>query len=151
MIKLVNGFSKDNYTCNYYNEGNINDLAKKHSTNSLKVFHHNIDSFGKNSTELVSNLECLNFAFDIICLTEVRETSREIIDEVFPDYHIFLDNPNSAKGGIALLLKKNKFNNITELETSTGFNLKGLCNCHQCKIENKWLSFNINNQSVILG
>ena len=28
MIKLVNGFSKDNYTCNYYNEGNINDLAK---------------------------------------------------------------------------------------------------------------------------
>ena len=151
MIKLVNGFSKDNYTCNYYNEGNINDLAKKHSTNSLKVFHHNIDSFGKNSTELVSNLECLNFAFDIICLSEVRETSREIIDEVFHEYHIFLDNPTSAKGGVALLLRKNKFNNITELETSTGFNLKGLCNCQQCKIENKWLRFNINNQSVILG
>ena len=151
MIKLVNGFSKDNYTCNYYNEGNINELAKKHSINSLKVFHLNIDSFDKNSTELVSILECLNFNFDIICLTEVRETSREIIEEVFPEYHIFLDNPNSAKGGVALLLRKNKFNNIIELEPSTGFNLKGLCYCHQCKTENKWLRFNINNQSVILG
>ena len=75
MIKLVNGFSKDNYTCNYYHEASINELSKKHSVNSLKVFHHNIDSFGKNSTELVSNLECLNFNFDIICLTEVRQTT----------------------------------------------------------------------------
>ena len=151
MIKLINGFLKDNYTCNYYNEGNINELAKKHSPNSLKVFHHNIDSFGKNGTELLSNLMCLNFAFDIICLTEVRKTSREIIDEVFPEYHIFVDNPSSAKGGVALLLRKNKFNNITELEPSTGFNLKGLCNCHHCQTENKWLRFNINNQPVILG
>ena len=46
MIKLVNGFSKDNYTCNYYHEASINELSKKHSVNSLKVFHHNIDSFG---------------------------------------------------------------------------------------------------------
>ena len=28
MIKLVNGFSKDNYTCNYYQEESINDLSK---------------------------------------------------------------------------------------------------------------------------
>ena len=50
-----------------------------------------------------------------------------------------------------LLLRKNKFNNITELDPSTGFNHKGVCNCMHCKTENKWLRFNINNQSVILG
>ena len=72
MIKLVNGFSKENYTCSYYQEESINDLSKKHTANSLKVFHNNIDSFGKNSTELISNLECLKFYFDIICLAEVR-------------------------------------------------------------------------------
>ena len=97
MIKLVNGFTKDNYTCNYYQGGSINDLAKKYSVNSLKVFHHNIDSFGKNNSELVSNLECLNFSFDIICLTEVRNTTTGIINMVLPDYHIFLDNPDTAK------------------------------------------------------
>ena len=35
MIKLVNGFSKDNYTCSYYQEESINELSKKHSANSL--------------------------------------------------------------------------------------------------------------------
>ena len=96
MIKLVNVFIKDNFNCKYYQESSINDLAKKHSINSLKVFHHNIDSFGKNNSELISNLECLNFSFDIICLTEVRKTKSEIINMVFPDYHIFLDNPTTA-------------------------------------------------------
>ena len=139
MIKLVNGFSKDNYTCSYYQEESINELSKKHSANSLKVFHNNIDSFGKNSTELISNLECLKFYFDVICLTEVRETSIGIINMVFTDYHVFLDNPNTAKGGVALMVRQNKFNNITELGPNTGFDLKNKCDCMHCKIENKWL------------
>ena len=151
MIKLVNGFSKDNYTCSYYQEEGINDLSKKHSANSLKVFHNNIASFGKNSTELISNLECLKFYFDVICLTEVRKTSIGIINMVFNDYHVFLDNPDTAKGGVALMVRQNKFNNITELCPSTGFDLKNKCDCIQCKIENKWLRFNINGQSVIVG
>ena len=151
MIKLVNGFSKDNYTCSYYQEESINELSKKHSANSLKVFHNNIDSFGKNSTELISNLECLKFFFDIICLTEVRKTSIGIINMVFNDYHVFLDNPDTAKGGVALMVRQNKFNNITELGPSTGFDLKNKCDCTQCKTENKWLRFNINGQAVIVG
>ena len=84
MIKLVNGFSKDNYTCSYYQAESINELSKKHSANSLKVYHNNIESFNKNRTELISNLECLKFQFDIICLTEVRKTSISIINMVSP-------------------------------------------------------------------
>ena len=151
MIKLVNGFSKDNYTCSYYQEESINELSKKHSANSLKVFHHNINSFGKNSTELIANLECLKFSFDIICLTEVRRTSIGIINMVFTDHHIFLENPDTAKGGVALMIRQNKFNNITELDPNTGFDLKNKCDCIQCKIENKWVRFNINGQAVIVG
>ena len=73
MVNLVNGFSKDNYTCNYY----INESI---------------------------NASCLNFQFDIICLTEIRQTNIGMIDLVFPEYHIFIDLPNIAKGGVALLL-----------------------------------------------
>ena len=140
MIKLVNGFSKDNYTCSYYQEESINELSKKHSANSLKVFHNNIESFGKNSTNLIVNLECLKFYFDIIRLTEVRKTSIGIINMVFTDYHVFLDNPDTAKGGVALMIRHNKFSNITELGSSSGFDLKNICDCTHCKTENKWLA-----------
>ena len=62
-----------------------------------------------------------------------------------------LDNPTIAKGGVALLLRKNKFDQITELNSDDNFNLKNKCVCKKCIIENKWLSFKINNQKVILG
>ena len=85
----------------------------------------------------MSNLECLNFTFDILCFTEVRETTTEILKSVFPEYEIYLNNPDTAKGGVALLLRKNELKNITEISPTTGFNLKGVCNCFQCKTENK--------------
>ena len=70
---------------------------------------------------------------------------------VFTDYHVFLDNPGTAKGGVALMIRQNKFSNITELSSSTGFDLKNSCDCIHCQTENKWLSFNINDQPVIVG
>ena len=45
MIKHVNGFSKNNYTCNYYDDENIKQLTKRHVKDSLKIFHVNIESF----------------------------------------------------------------------------------------------------------
>ena len=38
MTKLVNGFSKNNYTCNYFLEESLNNLANKHKADCLKVF-----------------------------------------------------------------------------------------------------------------
>ena len=69
----------------------------------------------------------------------------------FTDHHIYIDKPvskndKSTKGGVALILRKNKFDNITELDP---INLN--CNCSNCKIENKWLSFKIKNQDFIVG
>merc|ERR1711888_380765 len=49
------------------------------------------------------------------------------------------------------MVRQNKFNNITELGPSTGFDLKNKCDCTQCKTENKWLRLNINGQAVIVG
>ena len=150
MIKHVNGFSKNNYTCNYYQENSIQNLYKKHLSDSLKIFHLNIESFKANSRELSSYLKCLSFKFDIICLTEIRKTSVGIINKEFPDFDIFIDNPVLAKGGVAILLRKNKFDQITEIDAQNNFNLK-TCGCNNCHIENKWLSFKIQNQDVILG
>ena len=154
MIKHVNGFSKNNYTCNYYDLNNIHDLSLKHNPNGIKVFHLNIESYSANKAELTAFFKCLNINFDIICLTEVRHTNIGLIERDFDDFHIFLDNARptrGAKGGVAILLKKDKFDQITELDFDPNFNLKNTCTDINCQIENKWLSFKIKNQKVVLG
>ena len=146
MLKHVNGFSKNNYTCGYYQENSIQNLLKKHLPDCLKIFHQNIASFNKNGTHLSFYLKYLSINFDILCLTEIGRTSIGIIDKEFPDHDIFIDNTNTSKGGVALLLRKSKFNNITELDP-----IKLNCTCTKCIVENKWLSFKVDNQEYIIG
>ena len=146
MLKHVNGFSKDNYTCGYYQENSIHNLLKKHLPDCLKMFHQNIASFNKNGTHLSFYLKYLRINFDIICLTEIGRTNIGIIDKEFPDHYIFIDYTTTSKGGVALLLRKNKFDNITELDP-----IKLSCNCSKCVVENKWLSFRVENQEFIIG
>ena len=45
MRKHVNGFSKNNYTCAYFDEESIQNLSRKHDPDCLKIFHLNIESF----------------------------------------------------------------------------------------------------------
>ena len=116
MRNHVNGFSKNNYTCNYFDENSILDLSKKHIPSCLKIFHVNIESFKANGKELSIYLKCLCLEFDIICLTEIRHTTLGIIDKQFPEFHIFIDLPTTAKGGVALLLGKDRFTHITEID-----------------------------------
>ena len=151
MIKHVNGFSKNNFTCNYYEEESIHKLSTKHMSDCLKVFHVNIESFNSKGNELSAYLKCLKLKFDIICLTEIRSTSLSLINKEFPDFNIFIDNPTIAKGGVALLLRKNKFKQITEIDTDANFNIKNKLAGTNCHIEHKWISCKIDNQNIIIG
>ena len=151
MIKHVNGFSKNNYTCSYYDEKSILDLSKKHIPSCLKIFHLNIESFKQHGTELSVYLKCVGLEFDIICLTEIRHTTTGLIDKDFPDFHIFIDDPSTAKGGVALLLRKNRFSQITEIDKNSNQHLKNTCACTKCLTESKWISCKINDQNVIIG
>ena len=88
------------------------------------MFHVNIESFYQHGTELSVYLKCLSLEFDIICLTEIRHTTAGIIEKDFPDFHIFIDDPSTAKGGVALLLRKNRFSQISEIDNSSNQHLK---------------------------
>ena len=151
MIKHVNGFSKDNYTCSYYDDMGINNLYKKHIPSCLKMFHVNIESFYQHGTELSVYLKCLSLEFDIICLTEIRHTTRGIIEKDFPDFHIFIDDPSTAKGGVALLLRKNRFSQISEIDKNSDQHLKKTCNCTKCLIESKWINCKSNDLNIVIG
>ena len=104
MTKYVNGFSKNNYTCNFFMEESLNKLIKKHKPDCLKVFHYNMESFNTNGDKLSSYLKCLNFDYDIICLTEIRTPNPAIISLEFPNYDVYLDCVSTKKGGVAILL-----------------------------------------------
>ena len=150
MTKYVNGFSKNNYTCNFFMEESLNNLIQKHKPDCLKVFHYNMESFNTNGDKLSSYLKCLNFDYDIICLTEIRTPNPAIISLEFPNYDVYLDCVSTKKGGVAILLKKNKFKDINEIDINQNFNIKNLC-CTNCNTENRWLSFKIDKLKVIVG
>ena len=102
-IKLVNGFSNDNYTCSYYDELSLDNLYKGHMSDALKIFHLNIASFNKNGVALKNYLSSLTLNFDIICLTEIGKANIGLIDKEFPNYHIYIDNSPTAKGVLLYL------------------------------------------------
>ena len=151
MLNTISEISKNNFICRYFDEDSINYLTKNHLPNGLKVFHLNIVSFSKHGRNLASYLKCLKFQFDIICLTEIRENNIGLIEKEFQDYEIFIDNPQKSKGGVCLLIRKNKFCNITEHDSTSQLSLDNKCDCTKCHIENKWLSLKIKNQEVIIG
>ena len=98
MIKHINNFTKDNYSCKYYDENNLNSLKNYHHRSALKVIHLNINSISKRGTELSSYLEYLNINYDIIMLTETRETTVGVINMYFPNYDIFIKKNKKPTG-----------------------------------------------------
>ena len=110
MIQYVNGFSKNNYTCDYFTEESFNSLLRNHQKNAIKSFHVNICSFDKNKFELEAYLKSLKNMFHVIGLTKLGQTSIEFIEQIFDNYHIFFDKAPTTKGGAALLILKNTFN-----------------------------------------
>ena len=151
MIQYVNGFSKDNYTCDYFIEEEFNSLLTKHQKKALKTFHLNIGSFDKNKFELEAYLRSLKCDFQIIGLTELGRTSYEFIEKIFENYDIFFDKPNTTKGGAALLILKNTFNNITSLEFNDLYNFKNKCTCSNCIVESRFVTLECNNNKFTIG
>ena len=107
MIKHVNGFSKNNYTCGYYEEDSAFNLTTKHLPDSLKIIHVNIESFSSNGLNLSAYLKCLKFKFNIICLTEIRFSTIALIQNVlFQNLISSLTTPPPQKEELIITSKK---------------------------------------------
>ena len=150
MFKYTNKLTKDDYSCKYYDENNINTIKNIHHRSALKAIHINISSIAKHGIELNSYLDYLNINFDIIMLTETRETTTDVINMYFPNYDIVIKNPKSPRGGACILTAKNTFKNI-QIVTDDNFNLGNKCNCDQCEIDNIWITLEANNKKMLIG
>ena len=89
--KILEYLSMDNFSFNYFNEDKFNCMLSELHPIALKHFHLNVRSLNKNCHALKSFLSCLKCKFDIIMLTEIGKADEELAEEVFNEYHIYMD------------------------------------------------------------
>ena len=74
----------------------------------------------------------------------------DIVEFYFPEYEVFLENPDTIKGGACILVRKNTLKNVKIIQNDA-YNLKNKCKCSQCEIDNVWVSLENNNKKVIIA
>ena len=131
---LVNNFTTDNYSCQYYNDSKFQSLMKTNNDIGLKVTHFNIRSFEKNKFILLSYLESLNTEFDIIFLSEIGKVNVALAESIFVGYKLIHQPPSTAKGGAGMLVKINTFDSISEIKDPK-YCVDKKCNCTNCIVE----------------
>ena len=145
--ELIEGLSRENYSCRYYNEQKFNSMISKHKKNSLKTFHLNIRSVNKHCHELKAFLSCLNCNFDLILLTEIGNINEKLIEEVFDNYSLCYNKSTSKKGGAGILIRDDKFDEIVINESKVKLN----CNCSNCEVESVFVDLKSNNIVLTVG
>ena len=128
MKIMINTFTKENYTCDYYNQSSLMKVINVHNENSLKTIHINIRSFETNKFKLFYYLNTLKCKFDIIFLTETGKVDTEWAESIFDGYKFVNEPPSSKVGGAGMLIHTNIFDKIEEL-TDEKYCIKMKCTC----------------------
>merc|ERR1712240_221304 len=91
-----------------------------------------------------------NCKFDVLLLTEIGNTNKELIENVFGNYNFYYEHSIYKKGGAGLLIKKERFNEIEISENKVKLNCS---NCSNCIVESIFadLKFNDKNMFIIGG
>ena len=150
MKQITNSFSQDNYSCNYYNHSNFTKVLSEHNADSLKVSNFNIRSFEKNKLKFYYYLCTLPCQFDIIFLTETGKVNIEWAESIFEGYKSLYQLPTSNKGGAGMLIKKNSFDNFSEI-IDDKYCVKKNCECSLCEVESIWVKLENNGKEFITG
>ena len=125
----------------YHTIDSVNEI-NNFRDNNLSIFHLNIRSLNKHSTELVSLLSELKLTFDCISLTEVNSTNLNSYNSLLPGYVFHPVPPQHGNaGGIGLLVKEE-----LKFEELKPYNLNCTDPC-----ENLWVKLTKNNKESILG
>ena len=145
---LIDELTMENFSCKYYNEDKFNSILPKHQEKSLKIFHLNIRSLNKHCHELEAFLSCLNCKFDILLLTEIGNTNKELIENVFSDYNFYYEHSKYKKGGAGILIKNENFDEIEISENKVKLNCS---NCSNCIVESVFAELKYNNNTITVG
>ena len=145
---LIDEFSMENFSCKYYNENKFNSILPKHQEKSLKVFHLNIRSLNKHCHELKAFLSCLNCNFDVLFLTEIGNTNKELIENVFNEYTLYYEHSKLKKGGAGILIKSELFDEIEVSENKVKLNCS---NCPKCIVESIFIDLKYNGSIITVG
>ena len=130
----------------YYTPSQLNNLANKiKSTLQLTMFHVNVRSLNANYNKLLNFLQCLNFKFDVIILSEIWSTNINHYINLFNEYDFFYQISNTRAGGVGIYIKKSlnavKINNLSLNNNSITHDT----------YESVLLEFKIDNCNTVIG
>ena len=74
-----------------------------------------MESFNTNGDKLSSYLKCLDFEYNIICLTEIRTPNPAVISLEFPNYNVYLDCVSTKKVELLFYSKKTNLKMLMKL------------------------------------
>ena len=69
-------------------------LSAKFSNKNFSIFHFNISSLQKHIDDLRTLLTCMNYNFDIICISETRLLNEVSLSNIQIDGYDFIHAPN---------------------------------------------------------
>ena len=144
---IVEGFSNENFSCNYYTEDKFNSMINKIQNDSVKSFHVNIRSLNLNCYELKAFLSCLKCFFDVILLSECGNANTSLIEKVFDDFELYIDPPKTRKGGAGILIRKGIFDHIN----ISSEKIEMTCNCTGCLTESLFLNAKSKDCTLTVG
>ena len=123
---------------NYCSADEFDGLCNNMTSNiELSIFHLNIRSLNKNSSELFQFLQSFKLDFDILVLSEIWSYNVDLYSTLFAGYSFYYDLPLfGSVGGVGIYVK----NTIRHNRLDT---LKIPSTC-DCSVENIWLEISTN-------
>ena len=116
--------------CDYVDEESFKIITTNNNF-GLTYYHQNIRSLPKHVGELWAYLQCLNFKFDIIMLSEIGLKNFHIAKNVFNDYECFFQPPDdNPKGGVTIFIKST----FTNYRIRDNHEIKMDCGCKKVKL-----------------
>lgn len=131
------------FDCKYYEEQSFERLASLPDTaGSFSSFHINLQSSLKNLYVLKGNLMNLNHKFKVIGISETGNRTENQLATVFPDYNCYYSPSQFCKGGVAVYVLKEAFDN-----TSIRLDLSS----RNKNIEVIWVELKCQNEKILCG
>ena len=91
----------------YYTPGQFDNMANRNkATVQLSIFHVNVRSLNANFNKLINYLQCLNFDFDVLILSEIWSTNIDYYVNLFKNYDFFYELPKNKAGGVGIFVAK---------------------------------------------
>jgi len=131
------------FDCKYYDDASFDKSFSSPSCDNLfSSFHVNLQSSLRNLYTLKANLMNTKHVFKVIGISETGNRTESQLANALPDYHCFFSPSKFCKGGVAVYVCKDTFE-----QTSVRLDISS----RNKNIESIWVELKYQNEKILCG